>query len=327
MENIVLIVALFFSSFLLSQLLTKLMIKISITYGILGRDVHKPGHPLVPRIGGLAIVITYLTVSGVALLVFKSRFAASFLIPPAIAAAIGLVEDLRELNPLLKPVLLLLPGLPVILLGAYEPRPVLPFVGQVRITILYPLLVLAAYTVVTNAVNSLDVINGSLVLTSLPPLIMLAGLSAINGGTDSSLISMILIAAMLGFLRYNWFPAKAFSGNAGSNLVGAVIASIAISSRLEVAAIIALIPHIMNEFYVLVSLRGLKSGKQVRSRPVMISGGLISSSMSPEAPLTMVRMLAADKPRSEVEIAVYMAVICIYSCLLAVLTQVLAEVV
>jgi UDP-N-acetylmuramyl pentapeptide phosphotransferase/UDP-N-acetylglucosamine-1-phosphate transferase len=327
MENILLIVALFFSSFILSLLLTKVMIRISFSLGLLGRDVHKPNQPFVPRIGGLAVVITYLAFSGVALLIFKSGFAASFLIAPAIAAVIGFIEDLRELNPLLKPILLLLPGLPVVLLGMYEPRPVLPFIGQVRITILYPLLVLAAYTVVTNAVNSLDVINGSLVLTSTPPLLMLAGISAINGRIDSSVVAIILIAAMLGFLRYNWFPARAFSGNAGSNLVGAVIAGIAISSRLEVAAIIALIPHIMNEFYVLVSMRGLKSGKQLRSRPVALSGNLISSTMSPGAALTIVRMLAADRPRSEVEIAIYMAVISAYASILAVLTQILSQVI
>lgn len=327
MEGIILIVGLFLLSLILSLLLTKLIIKLSFSRGILGRDAHKPEHPLVPRIGGLAIVITYLIGSGIILTLSKSSLYIPFLIAPAIAAIIGLIEDFKELNPILKPLLLVLPGLLVVLLGVYEPRPVLPFIGQVRITILYPFLVLAAYTVVTNAVNSLDVLNGSLVLTSLPPLLTLSVLSVMNGKTDASLIAMILIAAMLGFLRYNWYPAKAFSGNAGSNLIGAVIAGIAISSRLEVVAIVALIPHIMNEFYVLVSLRGLKSGKQVMTRPIKLSGNLISSNLSPDAPLTLVRMLAADKPRSEPQIAIYMAIICAYSSILAFLTQVINQVI
>ncbi|MEM1517511.1 MAG: hypothetical protein QXI27_00525 [Nitrososphaerota archaeon] len=327
MENIILLAGLFLLSFISSLLLTKLIIKFSFSRGILGRDVHKPGHPLVPRIGGLAIVITYLAASGIFLILSRNDLIVPFLIAPAIAAIIGLIEDFRELNPILKPLLLILPGLPIVFLGLYEPRPILPFIGQVRITILYPLLVLVAYTIVTNAVNSLDVVNGSLVLTSLPPLLTLAGLSIMNNKTDVSLMAMILVASMLGFLKYNWCPARAFSGNAGSNLIGAVIAGIAITSRLEVVAIIALIPHIMNEFYVLVSLRGLKSGKQVITRPIKVSGNLILSNLSPAAPLTLVRMLAADRPRSEVQIAIYMGIVCLYSSILAVLTQFIDQVV
>lgn len=318
------ITVLFIISFISSLLLTKLMIRLSYLFGLLGRDIHKPNHPLVPRVGGLAIVITYLIVAGATILITRSGHVATFLIAPAIAAVIGLIEDVRgELNPLLKPLLLLLPGLPVVLLGAYDPRPVLPFIGQIRITLLYPLLVFAAYTVVSNAVNSLDVVNGSLVLTSIPPLLTLAVISMITGKIDSVLFVAIVIAAMLGFLRYNWYPAKVFSGNAGSNLIGALIASIAISSKLEVVAIIALFPHVMNEFYVLVSMRGVKSGKQVKDRPVTLSGNLVSSTMSPHAPLTLVRMLTADRPRSEAKISLYLSAICTYSSLLAVLTYII----
>lgn len=243
-------------------------------------------------------------------------FAASVLI----SALIGLAEDVREIHPLVKPVLLVLPAIPVVILGLYDPRPYIPFIGKVRLTILYPILILIAYSVVSNAINSIDVLNGAMVVMSVPPLALLGALSLITGGTYPALAAFMMIGGLLGFLRYNWSPARAFSGNSGSAAVGALIATIAITAKLEMVALISLIPHIMNEFYLLASIGGLKSGKLIDIRPVIVEGGLISANPDPKAPLTLVRLLTVGGALREERIVGYMALLSVYSSFIAALT-------
>ena len=318
--ELIIIVLFFTASFLLSLVLTKLVMHISPSLGLMGRDAHKPAPALVSRIGGLGFVVSFMILSAIAAVIMGAGNLIVFIAAVFISSLIGLSEDIRELHPLLKPLLLVLPAIPIIALGLYDPRPFIPFVGKVRLTILYPILILLAYSVVSNAINSIDVLNGAMVLMSIPPLALLGTLSFISGQTYPALASFIMIGALLGFLRYNWLPARVFSGNIGSVVVGTVIATIAITARLEIVAMIALIPHIMNEFYLLASVGGLKSGKVIGIRPVVVEDGLIAANPDPKAPLTLVRLITAGRALREKRIVSYMGILSIYSSLLAAIT-------
>lgn len=318
--------ALMLFSLILSLILSRALARLIRSPRLLGADVHKPDRPLVPKVGGVAFTVSYSAAMLLNLMIEWSVFSLVLIVSPLIAALLGLLEDVEELNPIIKPILLLLPGVPVLLFAAYNPYPVIPFIGGVRITLLYPLLVLAAYTVVANAVNSVDVLNGSLVLSSLPVLLLLAGLSLLKGSVTPALACLILSASLIGFLKYNWFPAKIFSGNVGSNTVAAVITTVAITARLEVIALIALLPHILNEFLIIVSMGGLKSGKSLASRPIRVVSGMIVSSFRPGDPLTLVRLIASEGPLSESSITKRIALISLYSSTLALLTYLFAEV-
>jgi len=290
---------------------------------LMGVDVHKSGRPLVPRVGGLALTASYTASMLIYWILDRGPAALTLLSSPLIAAAVGLVEDLRELNPFVKPILLMLPAIPVIALSTYNPYPAIPFVGGARLTIIYPVLIFAAYTVVANAVNSVDVLNGSLVLSSLPPLILLATISLLEGSVPSGLSSITLAAALLGFLRYNWFPAKVFSGNIGSNLVAAVITTSTITARLEVVTLVALLPHILNEFLIIVSMGGIRSGKSFASRPVRLVRGMLAGGVGVGDPITLVRLLTLAGPLREPEVSKRLGVICSYAAGLAAVTYAL----
>ncbi|MCS7142610.1 MAG: hypothetical protein NZ920_02270 [Aigarchaeota archaeon] len=308
----------------LTILMTGAFNRLSFRFKLLGRDVHKPTMPLVPSVGGLGFVCSYLFVTALSLsFLGASAGVVVFVLVPLIAALIGLVEDLRELNPVLKPFLLVIPGVVVLVLGLYDPFPIIPFIGQVRLTIVYPLILLLAYPVVCNAVNSLDVLNGSLILTSVPVLSVLGALSYLNGSLDSAIAAVTLSLGLLGFARFNLYPARSFSGNAGSLMIGAVITSVAIYSKLEVVALTALLPHIMNEFHLLSSIGGLKSGKSYRRRPVEVANGMIRASVEPSAPLTLVRMLTLSAPQGEARLVLRLGLISTTSSVLAVMTHVL----
>ncbi len=310
---------------ILVLVLTPLFIRVGFKLGLTGVDLHKLEKPIIPKTGGLAIIV------GVAVAVVLYGFLGgdlvlvlAFLLPLLTAGLIGFVEDVRgEINPKLKPLLLIIPGAFLLVLGAYVPRPVLPFIGGTRLYRIYPVMVLAAYPVVCNAVNSLDVLNGSMAFTSLP-FFMVSGIIAYLRGDGFILtMSLVMLAALLSFLFYNNYPSKVFAGNSGSLAVGASIASIAIIGRIEVAAIIALLPHIMNEMHVIFSIGGLKSAKTLRSRPIEIVGEMLTASKDRDAPITLTRMITAGVRAGERDVVKALAILTIFTAVLALLTDLL----
>jgi UDP-N-acetylglucosamine--dolichyl-phosphate N-acetylglucosaminephosphotransferase len=247
------------------------------------------------------------------------RIAAALLGCVLTAAAIGLLEDFRELNPVLKPGLLALAGIPIVAAGIYTPNPHIPFVGPARLTIVYPLLVLAGFAVLCNAVNSIDVLNGSMAYSSIPPLLALATVAYIEGRLQVLGVALVLAASLAVFLTQNKYPAKVFAGNVGSLFVGAAITYVAIVGRMEVVAIVAMMPQIMNEFHIIYSLRGLKSAKTASVRPVIVEGGVLRANLEKEAPLTLLRMFSVEGV-SEKAAVNGMLVLSTYSSILSLVT-------
>lgn len=115
---------------------------------------------------------------------------------------------------------------------------------------------------VINVMNWLDGLDGLADGVSFIALIILAILSlkpAVNQPA-TALISMILAGASLGFLFYNFNPAKIFLGDSGSMFLGFMIAvsSIISGGKIATALLVLGIP-ILDAFWVI--LRRLYSGK------------------------------------------------------------------
>lgn len=62
---------------------------------------------------------------------------------------------------------------------------------------------------------------------------------------DSAVIALILGAAILGFLKYNKYPAKVFMGDSGANLIGFLLSIIAIDGAFKQATVISLFMPIL----------------------------------------------------------------------------------
>src|SRR5436305_13584879 len=71
-------------------------------------------------------------------------------------------------------------------------------------------------------------------------------LAAINRGqTDIVILSGALIGACVGFLFYNWRPARGFTGDSGSNLLGFALAALSVLSVAKGAVLVALLVPIL----------------------------------------------------------------------------------
>ncbi len=95
---------------------------------------------------------------------------------------------------------------------------------------------LVVYAWVLAAINSVNLLDGADGFASTVGIVVFISLSimAVYGGHDlDSVICIAFAGALLGFLRYNFPPAKVFLGDAGSMLIGFVIAAISIRCQFK----------------------------------------------------------------------------------------------
>jgi phospho-N-acetylmuramoyl-pentapeptide-transferase len=121
----------------------------------------------------------------------------------------------------------------------------IPFVGK---EIVLPLWLYILFTIfvmlgTTNAVNLTDGVDG---LNGSVSTIMMTAMAIISlklGNETLSILSSILAGSCIGFLIYNFHPAKVFMGDTGSIFLGGALASIAIYLRNPlILIIVAIIP-------------------------------------------------------------------------------------
>jgi len=310
-------------SFILTYFLTPFIADKMRKLNKVGVDIHKLNKPLIPEMCGLAI-LTSIIISSLILFFFnflEQTKLFSFILTIAFVGLIGILDDLKPLNPKLKPTLTALASLPIILFHSYYPYPYIPFIGKVRLTILYPLLIPFGIAVPANAVNMMDIFNG--VMPGTCSLISLTALIAllILRRWNEAFLPAILLGALLAFYLYNKFPAKVFSGDVGSLTVGAAIGAIAILTRIEVIMIIALMPHIMNAFYGLSSIGRLYERREIKSRPVkLLENGKLAANINEDAPITLARLILIQEPLTEKEVFKIIMFLTLISSILAILT-------
>ena len=296
--------------------------------GIVGIDIHKLDKPKIPAMGGLSIVAGLAAgLFSLGLLGGYSPDILAFLGTVVIAGAVGVIDDLRPLSSRLKPILTALAAVPILLLGTFNAHPVFPLIGAFRLTILYPALVLLAIPVTANAINMLDVFNGSLSGTLTIISLTLAAVLAVSGETTAMCLALTLFGSLLAFYLFNRYPARVFGGDAGSLAVGAAVGALAVIGRIELVAVVALVPYIMNAFYGLASVGRLYERREIKPRPVRVrTDGKLEATTDRLAPVTLTRLILAEGPMSEQEIVRAMQLLTILSCAMAVLAFLLIEV-
>jgi len=189
-----------------------------------GRKVHAGQ---VPRIGGIAIFLGFLV--PVVIWMPPRADVAAFIAAAAVVFVFGLLDDRFNLDYRLK---LLGQGLGAVIVTAaggvlIQQLPLWPG-GTLPELLALPITVLALVAV-TNAVNLSDGLDG---LAGGISLLAAASLMLLAYGADDPIPLIVLaalIGAILGFLRFNTFPARLFMGDAGSQFLGFGLGVLAIS--------------------------------------------------------------------------------------------------
>jgi UDP-N-acetylglucosamine--dolichyl-phosphate N-acetylglucosaminephosphotransferase len=248
-------------SFVLTVFLTKRWIRSAKAAKLVGKDMNKHDYPSIPRSGGLvvAIVICFSLLFYIFLKTFSllgtpsTHIVEVFAISATVLLAgfIGFIDDIlgwkEGLTQLQKVVLTVPIALPLTVLNVNQSVILLPFLGNVDLGLLYPLLVVPLGIIgSTNGFNLLAGYNG--LETGMGMVIFavfgFTGL-IVPGRMWIALVAFIVYACLLAFLAFNWYPAKVFPGNSFSYAIGALIATLAILGNMERIALWLFMPYFL----------------------------------------------------------------------------------
>jgi len=178
-----------------------------------------------------------------------------------------------------------------------------------------------------NAVNMLDVFNGSLSGTLTIVSLTLAVVLAVSGKTTAVGLALALFGSLLAFYLFNRYPARVFGGDTGSLAVGAAVGALAVIGRIELVTIVAIAPYIMNSFYGLASIGRLYERREIKPRPVKLrSDGMLEATTDKRAPVTLTRLILAEGPMREQQIVRVMLLLTVLSSAIALLASLLVGV-
>jgi UDP-GlcNAc:undecaprenyl-phosphate GlcNAc-1-phosphate transferase len=192
-----------------------------------------------PKLGGLAILVAVLAAGAIWLPWDAST--RSILGGAAVITLLGVLDDLFELPALPKLLGQIAAALiPVVLGDVRVDITTLPFVGGFDLGwAAYPLTVIGIVAVI-NIINFIDGVDG---LASGVCAISAAAFAVIAISLDryeAGVLAALTAGASLGFLRHGFPPASSFMGDTGSNLLGFLLAAIAVQGSLKTNAALAL---------------------------------------------------------------------------------------
>lgn len=93
---------------------------------------------------------------------------------------------------------------------------------------------------ITNAVNLIDGLDGLASGISLIACLTIAPIALLTHDPGSAILALILAGALLGFLRYNFNPARIFLGDSGSLGLGFALAMLSVRSSTKASTVFAL---------------------------------------------------------------------------------------
>lgn len=189
------------------------------------RKIHSGN---IPRMGGVGIGLGFFVPAALYLYFSESisfRASLPLLIAGLIIFIFGLLDDVKNLPAIVK-LIVQLAATALVTLNGYRFTHIgswqLPTILSFALTFGWVLGVINAY----NLIDGMDALCGSLSFTAVTTLGVLYALS----NNYEAILCFILAASILGFLVFNWPPAKLFMGDNGSQFLGFMIATIPLYS-------------------------------------------------------------------------------------------------
>ncbi len=176
----------------------------------------------VPYLGGLAIYLAFLTS-----LAFTFEFRQDVLgiiLSGTIIVMLGLIDDFGVLAPMTKLIGQLLVVFILIKSGIRIQISMLPEWADLALTVLWMIGLI-------NAFNLLDIMDGLAAGVGVICAGFLFVVAVLSGDQGIAFMLTALIGSLLGFLRYNWQPAKIYMGDAGAMFIGLMLGALSMIGK------------------------------------------------------------------------------------------------
>lgn len=247
----------FIAALALALALTPLVKKFAVKVGAVdvpnARKVHTR---IMPRLGGLGIFLAFILTT-LALLPFipegvltsrDTNFIAAFLIGGAMIVVIGALDDRFDLNAKLK--FLVQIGIACIVVFGFDIRvdfvdiPFMDAYSSLETWISVPLTIFWIVGV-TNAINLIDGLDGLAAGVSGIAIGTIFVMSMLMGNVPVALLCLVLLGSIIGFLFFNFHPAKIFMGDTGSLFLGFCLAMLSLLGYKQIAVVSFITPLII----------------------------------------------------------------------------------
>lgn len=231
-----------------------------------------------PTMGGLFFLVPMLVIGAVLAVLKNEPILFAHLAFLLANAAIGFIDDYVKffkkqnegLTPPQKMVLQFASATVYVFalktLGFIDTAIRLPFTDNVWILPLPAYLVLAVVGIVftVNSVNLTDGIDGLAASVTAIVMVFMAALSYKTQNISGFTVSLLTVGGMIGFLVYNFHPAKVFMGDTGSLFLGAAVSSMAFILDCPFLLIFTGFVYYVESFSVIIQVTSFKlTGKRV----------------------------------------------------------------
>jgi len=251
-------------SFFISLFFIPSWIKKAKEIGLVWEDMNKINSEKVAGSGGIIVILGFIM--GVLFFVAYRTFYLKnseylisvlvILIVVLLAGGLGLIDDLLGwrrggLSKKARILFILISAIPLMAINVAKAPDFFYHLGleSREVAFLYMfVLVPIGILGVTTTFNFLAGFNG---LEAGQGIILLSSLSIIaflRGDSWLSVVALCMVAALIGFIYYNFFPAKVFPGDSLTYAVGSLIAVISIIGHFEIIAAFFFIPYIIEFF-------------------------------------------------------------------------------
>ncbi|WP_035613973.1 hypothetical protein [Haloferula sp. BvORR071] len=215
----------------LSMAMTRLMIHLGPKMGLVDQPGERRIHLTpIPRAGGLGLFLTMAV--GMLVLNWKSdaftemlgpRWLKHFMAASVLLVLVGVKDDRGGISAYFK---LAAQATAAVIMFFHNPSGAGVFMGY-HIPWIFDLGIHVAWTVLLiNAFNLIDGMDGLCGGLAMIALLILTVLAMAKGRVESAFVIALMAVCLIGFLRYNFHPAKIFLGDTGSMLIGFFIASV-----------------------------------------------------------------------------------------------------
>ena len=236
-----------------SAILTPYSIRLAYKVGAIDipKDERKIHQKPIPRIGGLAFIggffistfLIFLCCEIDKTINFTDVNLLGFFAGAGIIALTGFVDDVKDIKPWVKLIGQALAAVCVILSGLRIGFVNIPFLDIYGLNNIFSIVITFFWIIgVTNAINLIDGLDGLASGVSAIATLSLLVIFVLNGAAEIPLILVAsLLGALIGFLPYNFNPAKTFMGDAGSNFLGYTLATISMMGMAKTYTAMAIV--------------------------------------------------------------------------------------
>ncbi|MCI6609729.1 MAG: undecaprenyl/decaprenyl-phosphate alpha-N-acetylglucosaminyl 1-phosphate transferase [Ezakiella sp.] len=235
----------FMLAFCITFALTPINIYLSKKFGFVDipKDNRRMHNKPIATIGGIGIFVSFLLV--VLMFLDLNRKIISILIGSAILVITGIIDDKIDIRPRVKLLLQIIAAVVVVLGGVKVNQITNPFKPMETFNVGFLGIIFTIIWIVgvSNALNFIDGLDG-----------LCAGLATISAltfyfaGDRAGVVPMMALAlagSTLGFLPYNFNPAKIFMGDTGSLPIGFILACLSIEGVMKSVTTMSLIVPIL----------------------------------------------------------------------------------